>query len=99
MIRNLHITAQTSNMFPCPTSAFILKRKKNNDISISKVLLAGRGMGKCPSVSLWRGKVVMGEKAGGNEVMTVVMEAEAVSGRERIRSSTGECEPADRADR
>ena len=28
MIRNLHITAQTSNMFPCQTSAFILKRKK-----------------------------------------------------------------------
>ena len=74
MIRNLHITAQTSNMFPCPTSAFILKRKKKKkDISISRVLLAERGMGKCPSVSLWRGKVIVGEEAGGNEVMTVVV--------------------------
>ena len=84
MIRNLHITAQASNMFLCPTSAFILKKKKN-DSSISKVLLAGRGMGECPSVSLHRGKVIMGEAAGRNEVMTVVMEAEAVSGRVRTR--------------
>ena len=73
------------------------KKKKKKDISISRVLLAERGMGKCPSVSLWRGKVIVGEEAGGNEVMTVVVET--VSGRVRIRSSTGECEPADRADR
>ena len=49
------------------------------------MLLAGRGMGKCPSVSLWRGKVIMGEEAGRHEVMTVVMEAEAVRGRVRTR--------------
>ena len=64
--------------------SFHLKKKKK-DSSISKVLLAGRGMGKCPSVSIWRGKVIMGEDAGRNEVMTVVMEAEAVSGRMRTR--------------
>lgn len=64
--------------------SFHLKKKKN-DSSISKVLLAGRGMGECPSVSLHRGKVIMGEAAGRNGVMTVVMEAEAVSGRVRTR--------------
>lgn len=43
--------------------------------------LAGRGQGKCPSVSLQRGKVIIGEGPGRSEVMmTVVMEAKAVGG-------------------